>query len=164
MKNAFESEINKLVKYINNIGYFSTKLHPNRNHVGKYIAGEPFDYIILLPDYKACFDAKQMSGDRWNFEDKDIMQADNLKKCKNTGIDAFFLVYFIKKKRMVKFDVDVFIETLGAGRKSLKFIDGEEWKINEKLKKYEGPCRGCAAPCRKDYVCEKVNKRLEELK
>ena len=34
MKNSFESQINKLIKYIFDIGYFGTKLYPNRNHEG----------------------------------------------------------------------------------------------------------------------------------
>lgn len=128
MKNSFEYQINKLVDYIFNIGGFATKLHPHRLHNGKYIDGEPFDYMLMLPDYKACFDAKEMTGDRWNFEEKDIKQAENLKHCKNTGIDSFFLVYFTKIKKMVKYDVDIFIKALGEGRKSLKPGEGTEWK------------------------------------
>ena len=142
MKNSFESQINKLIKYIFDIGYFGTKLHPNRNHAGQYIEGEPFDYMIILPNYKACFDAKMSKGMRWRFEKKDIKQAENLKHCKNAGMDAFFLVYFSDYKRMVKYDVDLFLSVLAEGRKHLKITEGEEWdykkclevKIHEKEK------------------------------
>lgn len=144
MKNSFESQINKLIKYIFDIGYFGTKLHPNRNHEGQYIEGEPFDYMIVLPNYKACFDAKMSKGMRWRFEKKDIKQAENLKHCKNASMDAFFLVYFSDYKRMVKYDVDLFLSVLAEGRKHLKITEGEEWdykkclevKIHEKENTY----------------------------
>jgi penicillin-binding protein-related factor A (putative recombinase) len=133
MKNSFESQINKLIKYIFDIGYFGTKLHPNRNHEGQYIEGEPFDYMIVLPNYKACFDAKMSKGMRWRFEKKDIKQAENLKHCKNAGMDAFFLVYFSDYKRMVKYDVDLFLSVLAEGRKHLKITEGEEWDCKKCL-------------------------------
>ncbi len=133
MKNSFESQINKLIKYIFDIGYFGTKLHPNRNHTGQYIEGEPFDYMIVLPNYKACFDAKMSKGMRWQFEEKDIKQAENLKHCKNAGMDAFFLVYFSDYKRMVKYDVDLFLSVLAEGRKHLKITEGEEWDYKKCL-------------------------------
>ena len=133
MKNSFESQINKLIKYIFDIGYFGTKLHPNRNHTGQYIEGEPFDYMIVLPNYKACFDAKMCEGLKWQFKPKDIKQAENLKHCKNAGMDAFFLVYFSDYKRMVKYDVDLFLSVLAEGRKHLKITEGEEWDYKKCL-------------------------------
>jgi len=135
MKNDLEYQINKLCDYINSIGYHAHKNHPERLNSGKYIKGEPYDYEIFLPDYKACFDAKQVTGDRWSFEEKDIKQAEHLKHCKNSGMDAFFLVFFVKSKKMIKFDVDVFIKALQEGRKSLKAIEGENWNIEDILQK-----------------------------
>lgn len=133
MKNSFESQINKLIKYVFDSGYFGTKLHPNRNHTGQYIEGEPFDYMIVLPNYKACFDAKMCEGLKWQFKPKDIKQAENLKHCKNAGMDAFFLVYFSDYKRMVKYDVDLFLGVLAENRKHLKITEGEEWDYKKCL-------------------------------
>lgn len=133
--NEFESQINKLIDYINKTGYHAHKNHPQRLHDGKYIGGEPYDYEIMLPDYKACFDAKGIHQDIWKFEPKDIKQADHLKHCKNAGIDSFFLVYFYKFKKMVKFDVDIFLGALAEGRKNLKADEGTEWKEWERCKR-----------------------------
>lgn len=134
VKNYFEYQLNKLCDYINSIGYHAHKNHPERLNSGKYIKGEPYDYEIFLPGYKACFDAKQTHGDRWDIEEKDIKQAENLKHCKNSGMDAFFLVYYIKIKKIKKIDVDVFIKTLQEGRKSIRATEGEDWNIEDILK------------------------------
>ena len=126
--NPFENQINKLVDSIIKSGYFGTKLHPHRLHDGTYVDGEPFDYMIALPEYKACFDAKSIHGDSWKFEKKDIKQAANLKHCKNAGLDSFFIVYFFKLRKMIKFDVDVFLNVLAEKRKYLKPDEGTEWR------------------------------------
>lgn len=130
MKNNFEYQINKLCNYVNTIGYHAHKNHPERLNDGKYIKGEPYDYEIFLPEYKACFDAKECKSKSWSFKDKDLKQAEQLKHCKNTGMDAFFLVYFYQYKKMIKFDVDIFIEALKT-KKNLKPNEGTEWNISE---------------------------------
>ena len=137
MKNNFEYQINKLIKHINSLGYHAHKNHAQRLHNGKYIDGEYFDYEILLPGYTACFDAKETINQIWNFCKKDIKQGENLKHCKNAGADAFFVVYFITLKKMIKFDVDVFIHSLKQNKKHLKPEDGEEWDIKELLERLD---------------------------
>lgn len=123
-----ESQIDKLINYIRSIGYFGAKLHPKRLNDGKYIEGEPFDYFIVTPDYKCCFDAKECNATLWSLDNAKPHQVDYLKKCKNSGVDAFFLVYFFKNKKLIKFDVDVIIDCIGKGMHSLSLTDGEEWK------------------------------------
>jgi len=48
-------------------------------------------------------------------------------------MDAFFLVYFSDYKRMVKYDVDLFLAVLAEGRKHLKITEGEEWDYKKCL-------------------------------
>lgn len=125
---AFEYQINKVCNYINSIGGFATKLSAQRLYDGTYIKGEAFDYIILMKNYKACFDAKYVSGDVWRMQPKDIRQVNELKKCKNAGCNAYFLICFENKEvRMI--DVDIVIEYLKQNRKSIKKYGLEEWDL-----------------------------------
>ena len=71
---AFEKQINKVCDYINSIGGFASKLSPERLYDGTYIKGEAFDYIVLMKEYKACFDAKYVSVTVWRMQPKDIRQ------------------------------------------------------------------------------------------
>lgn len=122
-----ESQIDKLINYTNACGYLAAKLYPKRLADGTYIEGEKFDYIFILPGQVIVFDAKESKGKTWPFAKKDMEQADNLKKCKNAGCDAFFLVYFSELKKLIKFDIDKFIEALSYNKKHLKPEQGEEW-------------------------------------
>lgn len=95
---------------------------------GTYISGEPFDYEIFLPNYKAVFDAKECETRKWHMVDKDIKQCDELKKCKNAGFKAYFLICFEGKDvRMV--DVDVAIETLKRGSKTISAEGNPSWDL-----------------------------------
>ncbi|WP_279160516.1 Holliday junction resolvase RecU [Thomasclavelia cocleata] len=123
-----EKQIDHLIKWIDSIGYHGHKNHPKRLNDGKYIEGEPFDFEIFTPSYKCCFDTKECKSNRWSLENAKPHQVDYLKKCKNCGLDAFFLVYFFNYKRLVKFDVDLIIECLSNDVSSLGVDDGKEWK------------------------------------
>jgi penicillin-binding protein-related factor A (putative recombinase) len=127
MNNTLEYNINKLIEYIiaNNVG-FGWKNNPNRNHLGIYISGEPFDYIILTKNYKCCFDAKETTKNTWNIAKKDIKQAINLKKISDSGIDSFFLIYFKKVNLVYKLHINKFFEIL-VKRKNIKIKDCEIW-------------------------------------
>ena len=130
----FENEINKLCEYVNATGGFATKLSAERLYNGTYIAGEPFDYIILTDTYKACFDAKYIAeGDTWKILKKDIMQANNLAKCKHAGLNAFFLLYF-KDNGLLEIDIDKVVEAL----KTRKHIKAYECRESELKKWIEG--------------------------
>lgn len=123
-----EAEINKLVEYINASGGHAHKNHAERLSDGTYIRGEPFDYEIFLRDYKAVFDAKECHELKWRLKEKDIVQMENLKHCKNSGLDAFFLIYFYPIKKLKKIDVDKVIEVLSSGKKSISHELGEDWE------------------------------------
>lgn len=129
MKNDFEYQVNKLVSYINkNELGFAWKNHPCRLHDGKYIEGEPFDYIFLTKKAKCVFDCKETHSDKYNILPKDIKQAHNLLACTiSPSIESFFLIYFYKYKTYRKLDINNFFEILSQ-RKYIKFEDCQ--KIN----------------------------------
>ena len=125
---AFEKQINKVCDYINSIGGFAIKLSPQRLYDGTYIKGEAFDYIVLMKEYKACFDAKYVSGTVWHMVDKDIKQCDEMKKCKNAGLKAYFLICFEGSDvRMI--DVDTAIATLRSGSKTISAEGNPSWDL-----------------------------------
>lgn len=130
---GFEKQINKVCDYINAKGGFAHKLAPERNFEGIYLKGEPFDYILFLKDYKAAFDAKEIKGSTWRILDKDIKQANNLKRCKNVGLKAYFLICF-EESDVREIDVDVVIDTLKANKKSIKKDNLPKWGLMEVIK------------------------------
>lgn len=125
--NQFESQIQKVCDYVEAIGGHAHKNHPERTVEGIYKKGEPFDYEIFLPNYKAVFDAKECKTTKWHMVDKDIRQCDEMKKCKNAGLKAYFLICSNGIVRMI--DVDVAIETLKKGSKTISLPGYPEWDL-----------------------------------
>lgn len=109
--NQFENQIQKVCDYVEAIGGHAHKNHAERLQDGTYIKGEPFDYEIFLPGYMAVVDAKECKTTKWHMVDKDIRQCNEMKKCKNAGLKAYFLICFEGHDvRMI--DVDTVIATL----------------------------------------------------
>jgi penicillin-binding protein-related factor A (putative recombinase) len=128
MNNYLESQIDKLIAHINDneLG-FGWKNHPNRTYNGTFISGEPFDYCIFTKSKKVCFDAKETDKAVWNIQKKDIIQAKNLYKVSlASGIEAFFLIYFITSKSLVRIKINDFLNIL-AERKHIKQSDCQIW-------------------------------------
>ena len=128
-KNELEHTVNKLIDYVEKLGYHGHKNNPERLYDGKYIKGEPYDYDVFTPKVHMCFDAKETTQKHWNIKDKDIKQAYELKRCKNAGCDAFFLIYFVQKMALVRVDVDVVLKVLDEGRKHIKFEECEVFEF-----------------------------------
>lgn len=129
----FENQIKQVCNFVEAIGGHAHKNHAERLQDGTYIKGEPFDYEIFLPNYKAVFDAKEVATDIWHMAQKDIVQADNLKHCKNTGLEAYFLIYF-KNRGVYQIDIDKVIQILEQGKKSISYTLGCEWELLKKIK------------------------------
>lgn len=128
----FENQIKKVCDYVEAIGGHAHKNHPERTIDGTYIKGEPFDYEIFLPNYKAVFDAKECKTKKWHMVDKDIRQCDEMKKCKNAGLKAYFLICF-EGKRVRMVDVDTAIATLKGGSKIISEEGNPTWDLIEML-------------------------------
>lgn len=67
-------------------------------------------------------------------KEKDIKQAENLKHCKNAGLDAYFLVLF-ENKEVKQIDIDDVIEVLKTGKKGIRKDIGKEWNLLKILQK-----------------------------
>ena len=126
---SLETQLDRLCEQVNAMGYHAHKNHPKRLGNGTRVQGEPFDYEILLPNWHACFDAKECHDTKWHMQKKDIIQAENLKHCKNAGCEAFFLIYFFPTKQLVKVDVDEVINVLQQGSKTVGAEKGGEFNI-----------------------------------
>lgn len=130
---SFEKQIEKVIDHIQKLGFHGHKNYAKRLEDGTYIAGESFDYEIFLPNRHDCFDAKQCETDTWHILKKDIKQCNELKKCKNAGCNAYFLIcYENKEVRMI--DVDVVINYLNKNIKSIKKYGLPEWNLINELK------------------------------
>ena len=125
---SFEKQIEKVIEYVGKIGFHGHKNYAKRLEDGTYISGESFDYEIFLPNRHDCFDAKQCVSDTWHILKKDIKQCNELKKCKNAGCNAYFLIcYENKEVKMV--DVDIVINYLNRNVKSIKKYGLPEWNL-----------------------------------
>ena len=116
-----EKEINKFLKYLDSVGIHGHKNNPDRTLDGTFIKGEPFDYEIICKGKVIVFDVKECNADKWRMQEKDLRQANNLVKCRNEGADAFFLVYFYRFKKLIKYDVEIAI-----GKKALAPSEGSQ--------------------------------------
>lgn len=131
---SFEKQIEKVIDHIEKLGFHGHKNYAKRLEDGTYIAGESFDYEIFLPNRHDCFDAKQCDTDTWHIVKKDVRQVNELKKCKNAGCNAYFLICFENKDvRMI--DVDLVINYLMKNIKSIKKYGLPEWNLIQELRK-----------------------------
>lgn len=125
---SFEKQIEKVIEYIEKIGFHGHKNYAKRTSEGLFLEGECFDYEIFLPKRHDCFDAKQCNTDTWHIVKKDLRQVNELKKCKNAGCNAYFLICFENKDvRMI--DVDTVIEYLKQNKKSIKKGGLPSWDL-----------------------------------
>lgn len=134
INNYLENQIDKLILYINtyNIG-FGWKNNCKRNFKGEYIQPEPFDYCIFTNNKKLVFDAKETDKPKWVILPKDKKQAVNLFKCYKTGVESFFLIYFITESKLVKIDITKFFDVLTT-RKYVTINDCVEFNYKELIK------------------------------
>ena len=91
---------------------------------------------MFLPSRHDCFDAKQCKTDTWHIVQKDIKQANELKKCKNAGCNAYFLICFENKDvRMI--DVDDVIDVLKQNKKSIMNVGLKKWSLLKEVQALE---------------------------
>lgn len=110
-----EREIDRVLKFLDARGIHGHKNHPKRLNDGTYIEGEPFDYEVFSPSRLWCFDTKECESDAWPLSKAKLSQVDSLVKCARAGAEAFFLVWFAKTRRLVRFDAELIAARLGKG-------------------------------------------------
>jgi len=120
-----ESQLAKVISYLNEQGIHAHKNHPERTVDGTYLEGEPFDYEVMVsPPH--CFDAKESEGDAWPLAKAKPSQVKHLLNCRNHGAAAYFLVLF-GRKVLKQFDVQLVLEAMQEGRKTLLASEGCDW-------------------------------------
>ena len=131
----FEKQVEKVCEYVEKIGGHAHKNHPARTADGTYLKGEPFDYEVFLPNCHHVFDAKKCATDIWHMQKKDIVQANNLYKCGNAGLEAYFLICF-KNKEVKQININDIVKILKDGHKSIPKTIGKEWSLLKCLKSF----------------------------
>ena len=111
----FERQIEKVIDYIEKLGFHGHKNYAKRTSEGLYLEGECFDYEIFLPNRHDCFDAK---------------------KCKNAVCNAYFLICF-ENRDVRQIDVDIVIDYLKQNKKSIKKQGLPTWELIKKLEENE---------------------------
>ena len=129
----FETELNRVSKYLNANGIHMHKNHARRTEQGIYLEGEPFDYEVISGGVIHCFDAKECSGTRWNLSNAKLSQLNNLLVCQKNGAQAYFLVWYRNENAVIRFDVDLVRQKLADGQKSLTKEEGKQWQWTELL-------------------------------
>lgn len=127
-----ELEMNRVLNYLNRIGIHGHKNHANRTQDGTYVEGEPFDYEVISHGQTFCFDTKECNADAWNLKtNAKLAQVKNLFDAAENGAEAFFLVWFAKVNKIIRFDIYKVKEALETGVSSLKPEEGEgfDWRI-----------------------------------
>ena len=127
----FENELNRVAKYLNSSGVHMHKNYPHRTNEGLYLEGEPFDYEVISHGKIHCFDAKECAETRWNLSNAKLNQINNLLACARNGAQAYFLVWFRKTNKIVRFDAELVKSALMNGKKSLKPEEGLKWQWTE---------------------------------
>lgn len=140
--NKFEAQINKVIEYVLSQGYEAHKNYAYRTVAGTYLKGEPFDYEILIKGLWICFDAKECNGGKWYLSNAKPEQIYHLLRCKNAGIDAFFYVYFVDEKKLIKFDVEYINNLIIQKYRSVSADDGIPYDLGkEVINAIRGNCK-----------------------
>lgn len=100
---------------------------------GTYIKGEPFDFEIFYKDRHEVFDTKECKTNKWHIVPKDIKQCNELKKCKNAGLKAYFLICF-EGNDVRQLDVDIVIDYLKRNVKTINKEGLPEWELIKIIK------------------------------
>lgn len=117
--------MDRVLKFLDARGIHGHKNHPKRLNDGTYVEGEPFDYEVFSPSHVWTFDTKECEADAWPLSKAKLSQVNNLLK---TG--GFFLVWFVKARRLVRFDAELVKSKLGV-QGSLSPDEGVEfdWQV-----------------------------------
>lgn len=119
-----EKNINALMSKLD---LFFVKIPCLRSHNGKYLKGEPFDYIVIKEGTTYCFDAKECHQKTLYESQIKLDQFNEMLKAEKHGAKVFFMIYFVKNKT-IKF---VHPQTILDNKKAN--IDSKE--VNNDLKK-----------------------------
>jgi recombination protein U len=125
-----ERAVKELFKSYESRGIHCQQNHPEQLHDGTLVKRHGFDFQVFYNNKFYAFDAKECALSAWPLDKAKPHQVKALLDVAANGGEAFFLVYFTKNKRLVKFDVQKVQSCLISGCKKLIPPDGETTTIN----------------------------------
>lgn len=127
---SLEYAIKKLFESYESRGIHCQQNHPEQLHDGTLVKRHGFDFQIFYDSKFYAFDAKECALAAWPLDKAKPHQVKALLDVANNGGDAFFLVYFAKTGRLIKFDVKKVQQSIINGLKKIAPGDGSETTIN----------------------------------
>ena len=125
-----ERAIKKLFESYESRGIHCQQNHPEQLHDGTLVKRHGFDFQILYNGKFYAFDAKECGLSAWPLDKAKIHQMKALFDIYNNGGEAFFLVYFTKEKKLVKFHVQIVKLAIEANQKKLSPLVGQPTSID----------------------------------
>jgi len=123
---SLEKTINTVFKKYRELGVPAYRVHEPPHYSEK----SPFDYWIFYKGRFITFDAKECHSNTINMQNLKLHQIDAMNAVESNGGEGFFLVYFFKEKKLVKFGVKKVLEYISERKKSLESEDGEKTSID----------------------------------
>lgn len=125
-----EHAVKKLFESYESRGIHCQQNHPEKLHDGTLVKRHGFDFQILYGGKFYAFDAKECSLPAWPLDKAKPHQVKALLDVCSNGGEGFFLVYFTKTKRLVKFDVKKVQHSIIELKRRLFPEDGIDTNLN----------------------------------
>ena len=124
---SLEKAVNKLFKHYRQKGAFCQQCNPRTLSDGTVVGKHGFDFFVFHANVLSAFDAKECQGSRWNLSNAKTHQVDALLSISKNGGDGFFMVWFLKEKKLIKYTAEYI---LNCNKKSLAPSDGTQIKLD----------------------------------
>ncbi|MBO4304667.1 MAG: Holliday junction resolvase RecU [Lentisphaeria bacterium] len=127
---GLERAIRKLFESYRSRGIHCQQNHPEQLFDGTITHRHGFDFQIYYKGRFLAFDAKECASHSWPLDKAKMHQLKALLDVEKNGGEAFFLVYFTKDKRLVKFAASLIQESITNGEKSISQEKGTFTALN----------------------------------
>ena len=127
---TLEKAIRKLFASYESRGIHCQQNHPEQLHDGTLIKKHGFDFQIFYQGKFYAFDAKECALPAWPLDKAKPHQLKALLDIEQQGGEGFFLVYFTKNKKLVKFNAKIVQESIINKNSKIFPESGEVTTIN----------------------------------
>jgi penicillin-binding protein-related factor A (putative recombinase) len=125
-----EKAIRKLFMSYESRGIHCQQNHPDQLHDGTLVKKHGFDFQMLYQSKFYAFDAKECALPAWPLDKAKPHQLKALLDVERNGGEGFFLVYFTKMKKLIKFSAKKVQNAIINKSHKLSPEDGESTTIN----------------------------------
>lgn len=127
---SLERAVRRLFKSYESMGIHCQKNSPEQLYDGTLVRKHGFDFQIFYQGKFYAFDAKECAAPKWPLEKAKPHQLNALLIVRKNHGYGFFLVYFTKQKKLVRFDAEVVRKAIADKRHSLAPEDGVETRLD----------------------------------